>query len=229
MSETKPVPAHFHRDSVEFARAFTFFDAVYAFALTLLVVNIDPPEASAWRDPWTWLASGLGWQLLGFVISFVVIAVFWRTNHRLSSGFSGMSPGTMTANIVALAFVVFIPFSTQGVSDPDTGDQPFAIAVYSVNIAAAVFAQSAIFFIARRDGLIAKPLPRRADTIRFIDTAMTPLVFGLSIVVAYVWGADWARWTWALLLVVGPISGRLTDRAIQRIIAEDAADPHRAA
>ena len=34
------------RDSVEFSRAIAFFDAVYAFAVTLLVVNIDPPEAS---------------------------------------------------------------------------------------------------------------------------------------------------------------------------------------
>lgn len=219
---TKPT-AHYHRDSVEFARAFTFFDAVYAFALTLLVVNIDPPEASAWSEPWTWLASGLGWQLFGFLISFAVIAVFWRTNHRLSSGFKAMSPGTMTANIVALAFVVFIPFSTQGISDPDTGDQPLAVAVYALNIAAAVFAQSAIFFVARRDGVIAHPLPRRADTVRLLDTATTPLIFVLSIVVAYVWGADWARWTWALLLVVGPVSGRIADRTIARIVAEDAA------
>ncbi|MDR5699773.1 TMEM175 family protein [Agromyces aerolatus] len=221
MDETKPAPSHYHRDSVEFARAFTFFDAVYAFALTLLVVNIDPPEASEWGDLWTWLSGGLGWQLFGFLVSFVVIAVFWRTNHRLSSGFVAMSSGTMTANIVALVFVVFIPFSTQGISDPETGDQPLAVAVYAVNIAAAVMAQSAIFLVARRDGVIANPLPRRADTVRLLDTATTPLVFLLSIVVAYAWGADWGRWTWALLLVIGPLSGRWADRVIARIVAED--------
>jgi len=212
---------HYHRDSVEFARAFTFFDAVYAFALTLLIVNIDPPEASDWADLWTWLDSGLGWQLFGFLVSFAVIAVFWRTNHRLSSGFDGVSPGTLTANMVALAFVVFIPFSTQGISDPDTGDQPLAVAVYAVNIAAAVAAQSAIFLVARRDGLVADPLPRRADTVRMLDTATTPAIFLLSIVVAYTLGSDWARYTWALLLIVGPISGRLADRAVARIVAEE--------
>ena len=40
----------YERESVEFARTFAFLDAVYAIALTLLVVNIDPPEASAWRS-----------------------------------------------------------------------------------------------------------------------------------------------------------------------------------
>lgn len=221
MSDTTTTTSHYHRDSVEFARAFTFFDAVYAFALTLLIVNIDPPEASAWADLWTWLGGGLGWQLFGFLVSFVVIAVFWRTNHRLSSGFTGMTPGVITANIVALGFVVFVPFSTQGISDPETADQPLAVAVYAVNIAAAVLAQSAIFVVARRDGLLAHPLPRRADTVRFIDTATTPAIFVLSVVVAYVWGADWARWTWALLLVVGPVSGHLASRAIERIVREE--------
>jgi uncharacterized membrane protein len=225
VSEPTTSTSHYHRDSVEFARAFTFFDAVYAFALTLLIVNIDPPEASAWDDLWTWLAGGLGWQLFGFFVSFAVIAVFWRTNHRLSSGFSAVSGATLTANIVALGFIVFIPFTTQGISDPETGDQPLAVAVYSVNIAAAVIAQSAIFLIARRDGLIAHPLPRRADTVRFIDTATTPVIFLLAIPVAYLWGADWARWTWALLLVVGPISGRWADRRIARIVAEERGGP----
>ena len=83
----------FERDTVEFARAFALFDAVYAFALTLLVVNIDPPEASAWADPITLLASGLAWQLLGFAISFAVIAVFWRVNHRIVAGLVGVSSG----------------------------------------------------------------------------------------------------------------------------------------
>jgi len=34
VSDTKTPPSPYDRDSVEFARAFTFFDAVYAFALS---------------------------------------------------------------------------------------------------------------------------------------------------------------------------------------------------
>jgi uncharacterized membrane protein len=213
----------YERDTVEFARAVAFFDAVYAIALTLLVVNIDPPGAADWVSVNAFLSSGVGWQLLGFAISFVVIAVFWRVNHRIVAGFSALTPATITANLVAIAFVVLVPFSTQGVSDAETSDEPLAIAVYAVDISLAVLAQSAMYAVARRDGVLRHPLPRRADTVKLIDTLTTPLVFLASIPIAYAFGADWARYTWATLLVIGPLSGRWADRRIARITAAGAA------
>jgi uncharacterized membrane protein len=210
------------RDSVEFSRAIAFFDAVYAFAVTLLVVNIDPPEASDWTSFTKLMDSGLEWQLLGFAISFVVIAVFWRVNHRLVAGFRGFSGATIVANLVAIAFVVLIPFTTQGISDIETSAEPLAIALYAVNITCAVLSQSVVFYVARHDGMIEDPLPRRADHLRFLNTLTTPAVFLLSIPIAYTWGADAARWSWALLFVIGPISGRLTERAVAKVVAEAA-------
>ncbi|MFB9307578.1 TMEM175 family protein [Agromyces hippuratus] len=160
MSTATGTAHRYERDSVEFARTFAFLDAVYAIALTLLVVNLDPPEAAAWQSLSTLLASGLGWQLLGFGISFAVIAVFWRANHRIVAGFNAITPATITANLVAIAFVVLVPFSTQGVSDAELADEPLTVTVYALNISIAVLAQSAVFFVARRDGVLRDPLPR---------------------------------------------------------------------
>lgn len=216
---TETAARHYNRDSIEFARAFTFFDAVYAFALTLLAVNIDPSDAEDWTDPGTLLGSGLGTQLMGFAISFIVIAVFWRVNHRLVAGFRALSPGVIVANIVAIAFVVLIPFTTQGISDEASNEAPLAVAVYAVNISVAIFAQSAMFYVARHDGVLADPLPRRADLVNFLDTLTTPLVFLASIPIAYAFGADWGRSTWLLLLVIGPLSGTWASRRVARIRA----------
>ncbi|WP_210418407.1 TMEM175 family protein [Agromyces intestinalis] len=215
----------YDRDSVEFSRAIAFFDAAYAFALTLLVVNIDPPPAADWANPVRWVTSGLGWQLFGFAVSFAVIAVFWRVNHRIGSEFTGFTSRTITANIVSLGLIVLIPFSTQGISDPATADEPLAVAVYAVNISLAVVAQSTIYLVARGDGLLRHPLPRRADTVTLIDTMSTPAVFLLSIPIAYVWGAEWGRWFWMLLIVVGPISGRWAARRVARIVSEERSAP----
>lgn len=217
----------YERDSVEFSRAIAFFDAVYAFAVTLLVVNIDPPEASDWTSLATLMESGLEWQLLGFAISFIVIAVFWRVNHRLVAGFRALSSGAIVANLVAIAFVVLIPFTTQGISDVETSDDPLAIALYAVNISCAVISQSVVFYVARHDGLIANPVPRRADHIRFLNTLTTPAVFLLSIPIAYAWGANAARWSWALLFVIGPVAGTLSERKVAKIVAEEASTPER--
>lgn len=218
-----PTKPRYGRDSVEFARAVAFFDAIYAFALTLLVVNVDPPEASAWASLGALLDSGLGSQLLGFAISFIVIPVFWRVNHRLIARFNAITPGVIVANLVATAFVVLVPFSTQGVSDSDTSDQPLAVAVYAVNISLAVLGQTAMFYVARHDGVLAHPLPKRADTIHTLDTLVTPVVFLASIPIAYAFGADWGRWTWASLMVLGPLSGRWAARRVARIVADEKA------
>ena len=115
---------------------------------------------------------------------------------------------------------MLVPFATQGISDFDTADQPLAVAVYAVDISLAVLAQSAMFAVARHDCVLRHPLPRRADTIKFIDTLTTPVVFLASIPVAYAFGADWGRYTWATLLVIGPLSGRWADRKIARIVGE---------
>ena len=209
------------RDSVEFSRAVAFFDAVYAFAVTLLVVNLDPPEASDWTSLAKLLGSGLEWQFLGFAISFVVIAVFWRVNHGLVAQFSGLDSATIAANLLATAFVVLIPFTTQGVSDVETSDEPLATALYSVNIACAVFAQSATYYVARAKGLIANPIPARAEWVQLLNALTTPLVFLVSIPIGYAFGANAARLTWALLFIIGPVSGRLSARRIAKIVAEE--------
>ena len=126
---------------------------------------------------------------------------------------------------MAIAFVVLVPFSTQGISDVETADQPLAVAVYAVNISCAVIAQTAMFYVARHDGVLADPLPRRADTVNLLATLATPVVFLASIPIAYAFGADWGRYTWALLIVIGPLSGAWASRRVARIVAEDRARP----
>ncbi len=66
----------FKREGQEFGRGLGFFDAMYGFAITLLVANIVLPPASDWTSLSKLLAGGLGTQLVGFLISFVVIAMF---------------------------------------------------------------------------------------------------------------------------------------------------------
>lgn len=212
--------SRYHRDTLEFARAITFFDAVYAIALTLLVVNVEPPPREAWTSLGAVLDAGLGGHLLGFAVSFVVIAVFWRANHRLLSGFRGLTPQLIAANLVGLAFVVLIPFTTQAISDPETSDAPLAIAFYAVDISAAVLGSVGVYWLARaQDALVVRP-PLRVELVRLADILLTPVVFLLSIPIAYAWGADAGRWTWLALLVLAPISGVLSGRATRRMLAD---------
>ena len=194
--------------SPEFARGLSFTDAIYGFAITLLVVNIDVPDASAWTSLSALVDAGFLGQLFGFTLSFIVIAVFWRVNFRLVRTLSGMTSAVLSAQVVSAFFIVLIPFTTQGASDPGTRDVGLPTALYALNIALAAIAQSSMYFIAYRQGLTGLPRTNAVARNLVIGAMATPVVFLASIPVALAYGANAGRLVWLALLVLGPILGR---------------------
>lgn len=62
-----------------------FTDAVVAIAMTLLILPLmesvgEASDAGDSAAEWLYAHDG---QLLAFVLSFVIVAMFWRANHRL--------------------------------------------------------------------------------------------------------------------------------------------------
>lgn len=202
----------FQRDHSEFDRGLSFFDAVFGFALTLLIANVDLPPAEAWESVGSLLDHGLGDQLVGFLISFIVIAVFWKVNYDLVGTFRGLTDAVIIANIVIVVLIVFIPFTTQGISDAEVSDMPLATVLYAVNVALAIVAQSVMFEIGRAQGLVVDDDPVGARWPGRVDVAAKVLVFAASIPVALLAGADWGRLSWLLLLVVAPAVGIWANR-----------------
>jgi uncharacterized membrane protein len=143
-----------------------------------------------------------------------VIAAFWRVNHSTVDRWSGIDARVITANIVAAGLVIFIPFTTQGMSDAATADLPLPTALYAVNIALAMLAQSVIAFIARRHDPAARPPTRGQTGLQAIDALVGPAVFLASVPVAYLWGATPAKYCWLVLIVLGPLGGRWAQRAL---------------
>ncbi|HNM94954.1 MAG TPA: TMEM175 family protein, partial [Mycobacterium sp.] len=131
-------PGVFERGSTEFDRALNFVDAIFGFSVTLLVTTLEVPPAAAWQSLGSLLDTGLGDQLLAFVISFVVIAGFWRGNHRLIGSFNALDGPTLRICIYLVGLVVFIPFTTKAISSPNPANLPLPTAVYAANVAAVV-------------------------------------------------------------------------------------------
>lgn len=200
------------RETIEFTRGLSFFDAIYAVAITLLAANIDVPPAEAWRSLDALAATGVPRQLGGFLLSFVVIAAFWRGNVRLVQGLSAMDPATTMANLVAAALVVLLPFTTQLISDPGLGSYPLPTVLYALNIALAALAQFTMSQVARRRGFERIPTTPRQHRADIVNALVTPAVFLASIPVALVWGGDAGKLCWLSLLVAAPLAGRLAGR-----------------
>lgn len=206
----------FSRDGAEYGRGLGFFDAIYGFAITLLIANVDLPPAEAWQSLGTLLASGVDNQLVGFVISFVVIAIFWRHNTVLLGSFKGFDSSVITANLVTAGLVVLIPFTTQGISDPEVSEYPLATALYALNVALTTASMWAIREIGRARGLLDDDVPRTAWWATRVDAFAQICVFLVSIPVAYFAGTSWGQLTWLLMIPVGMIAGRWSARVAQR-------------
>ncbi|WP_460463889.1 TMEM175 family protein [Arthrobacter pigmenti] len=202
----------YRRGGAEFDRSLSFYDAIYAFALTLLIANVDAPEPEAWRSIGALLDSHLGGQLLGLLISFVVIVLFWLVNQRVVARMSGFDSTTTWLNIACAGFVILLPFTTQGISDPHTSDLALPTVFYAVNIALASLAQTSLYIAAERRGLVESPDPVEARPVVLVDWLMTPAIFLLSIPITLWMGATQGKLFWLLLAIVAPLTGRLAER-----------------
>src|SRR5690606_17575696 len=218
----------YERDTSNYDRALSFFDVVYGFSLTLLVTTLDVTDERAWRSPGELLRTN-GSQAFSFALSFVVFVVFWRSNHALVARFTALDPPVIAANVVVAFFVVFIPFTTEAMGDPDLQDLALPTALYAVNVGLAVVANVVMFHVAVARGLVEDGEPPAARRARTLDALVVPAVMFASVPVTYLgvdrWGdATAGKLTWASLVVLGPLSARVAERRAARAAAERPGD-----
>lgn len=96
------------------ARLETFCDGVFAFALTLLIIDVRIPNMEEIHSPaalWTALRA-LGPAVFAFLLSFGVILITWVNHHNTLALVRQSSASFMYANGLLLLSVVCIPFTT---------------------------------------------------------------------------------------------------------------------
>ncbi len=205
-------PVRFDRDAPEFARAVTFFDAIFAFAVTLLITTVDDFSPGAWASlDALWATNGP--SLLAFTISFIVVVSFWRANHREVTGFTALDGRAILLNCIVMFGVVLIPFTTEALGKLNL---PLPVAVYAVVISGTYLLQSVVVFDADRRGLRRSRMTPSQLRWEVLDAAIFPVVFLVSVPIAYLVSPDWAQRSWISLAVIYPIVGTLRSRSIRR-------------
>ena len=95
-------------------RMILFSDAVFAIAITLLVIEIKIPDIHDNVSDKILLHS-LGHlvpKFIGFFISFMLIGVYWSIHHRMFGFVTSYTRKLLLLNLVFLFFVALMPFST---------------------------------------------------------------------------------------------------------------------
>lgn len=108
-------------------------DAVFAFAMTLLVLNIELPDdfdPKTTRDFMQGLA-GLSDTFIAYLITFLVLVAFWSGRAQATHEPEMASPSYARATLFHLLWVTVLPFSMLAVSRYDVAG---AVWLYSANM-----------------------------------------------------------------------------------------------
>ena len=201
-----PERVRFGHEDLEFARAVTFFDAIFAFAVTLLITTVDDFSPAAWSSLQA-LEDTNGPSLLAFTISFVVVTSFWRAHHRGVTSLSAMDGQLLGLNLVVMFGIVLIPFTTEALGKLPS---PLPVAVYALDIALTYLALVAVELIADRRGL--RPTRMTTPELRsdLAISTVLPVIFLASIPIAYLVDPKTAQWSWVLIAVLIPVVRRIS-------------------
>jgi len=188
---------------LEFARLATLSDGVFAIAMTLLVVTVGEPTVSAAKISSE--LKGLLPQIFAFFLTFAVISRYWLAHHEFVSLLTGIDQRLMRSNLVYLALVAFLPFTTGLLGDYNA--VALIVAVYALNVAAISFMEVVMFALAHKNGLVERPLPPDGYRFAMLESLVPVGVFLISIPLAYV-NHYLAYGCWASLLIIEPVVGR---------------------
>ncbi|MDO8735966.1 MAG: TMEM175 family protein [Thermoleophilia bacterium] len=164
-------------------RIINFSDAVFAVAITLLVVQIPIPLKASTQELGDDLAEGIP-MLFSFAISFGVIAMLWLKHLHFNNHVKRYSVGLIWANFLFLLIVAFLPYPT-GVYGTHSSDETAQI-FYAVSVAIAGYAAAMMWLIAiRQPDLFHEDVEmeeaRHSARVSFV----MPTGFAVSIIFSY--------------------------------------------
>jgi len=128
MTEEKP-----HHHTLPTNRLEALSDGIFAFAMTLLVLDLQFPDAAVLSKlPLSALLWGQADRFFNYFLSFVLLAIFWMVHHQTFHHIRRLNAALLWLNILLLSFIVLIPFSTSLIGDFDK--HTLADAVFAGNI-----------------------------------------------------------------------------------------------
>lgn len=128
-----------------------FSDAVFAIAITLLVIEVHVPRLDTLDDAaYLSALAHLTPSFMGFVLSFLTIGALWMAHHRLFGVLGTFEPRLMWPNMLLLMVIAFMPFATALMSSNPLARVPEVF--YSATLLAAGLLQLLLFVIALKPG-----------------------------------------------------------------------------
>jgi uncharacterized membrane protein len=132
-----------------------YSDAVIAIVITIMVLELRPPE-------------GIGFAalrplmpiFLGYVLSFVFLSIYWNNHHHLLQATRAVNGAVMWANVHLLFWLSLIPFTTNWLSENPGATWPTVLYGFDLFMAAVAYTilTRAILALQGRDSALGQAL-----------------------------------------------------------------------
>jgi uncharacterized membrane protein len=168
------------------ARLEAFSDGVLAIVITLLVLEIKVPHLQSPESAEDALRGllGLAPKFLGYLLSFLFIAVFWINHHRFFQLVERVDNGLLWLNMFLLLAISFVPFPTAMI-----GEYPWngtALALFAVALMVAGLSFHLMWRRAKSRGLLHSHV--HVDAVRrAVRRGMVgPALYAVAAIVAFI-------------------------------------------
>jgi uncharacterized membrane protein len=203
-------------DSLEFERALFFSDAVFAIAITLLVIEVrlpalpeHPTDADIVRAIGRIMPS-----IFAYVLSFATIGLYWLAHWRRYRYVVQVDERLVALNLLLLGLVAFIPFPTAMIGE--YGDLGAPVIVYALSLSAAGLVGSLTWLYAWRSDLITHAIPVPYIRSAALRGFAVPLVMIASLGLLPFAGPGWVEASWLLILPVQVVMNRVVGKSDTR-------------
>ena len=127
-----------HKTKKEFQleRIILFSDAVFAIAITLLIIEIKIPEITqpVTEQKLTEALESIIPKSIGFIVSFFLIGLYWTIHHSIFGYVINYTSKLLWINLLFLFGIVIMPFSTSFFSEYFMELKKTPVIVYTINI-----------------------------------------------------------------------------------------------
>ena len=196
------------RSEFQVERIAFFSDAIFAIAITLLVLEIEAPELGRGAEEatlWEALLDQIP-KILGFLVSFLVVGTYWTSHHRFFRWIAGYDHALVWRNLLFLLAVSFIPFPTAFLSENPS--HRTSLIFYSVCLILVGIAQMSVVRHVQKHERLRHPATPPGELAWIQRRALTvPILSSLAIALSFL-SLPAAR----LTLVAIPIAVRLSLR-----------------
>ncbi len=198
------------RQKFQLDRIALFSDAVFAIAITLLVIEIRVPVLSYQRalfdNEFNHAMLEMVPEFIGFFISFIVIGNYWRAHHTIFGYVTDYNRKLITLNTWFLLTIVCMPFTT-GMMSKYMFLQPYII--YCINVIASGLIQLRLwYYIINPKNQVSGYIPEGMKQYKKYSSLVVIICFLLSLILHPLIGPGFARMFLSSIFIINIFTDR---------------------